>query len=163
MIRVGDSMNFIKKNRILIIVILLIILIVVGVILFINSRVKDTGRGNDYKFKEEVIEIPGSTTYKNDELSAKHCLNKICIENVVFYYNDKMGRVEYTITNTSKRKKSGYLKMVFNNKSLIIAYNDLKSMETVKSESQYMGIEIEDKSDYKLVELTEEEINKIIK
>ena len=53
--------------------------------------------------------------------------------------------------------------MVFNNKSLIIAYNDLKSMETVKSESQYMGIEIEDKSDYKLVELTEEEINKIIK
>ena len=156
-------MKFIKKNRILIIVILLIILIVVGVILFINSKPKDTGRGNDYKFKEEVIEIPGSTTYKNDELSAKHCLNKICIENVVFYYNDKMGRVEYTITNTSKKKKSGYLKMVFNNKSLIIAYNDLKSMETVKSESQYMGIEIEDKSDYKLVELTEEEINKIIK
>ena len=156
-------MKFIKKNRILIIVILLIILIVVGVILFLNSGNKDTGRGNDYKFKEEVIEIPGSTTYKNDELSAKHCLNKICIENVVFYYNDKMGRVEYTITNTSKRKKSGYLKMVFNNKSLIIAYNDLKSMETVKSESQYMGIEIEDKSDYKLVELTEEEINKIIK
>ncbi len=156
-------MNFIKKNRILIIVILLIILIVVGVILFINSKPKDTGRGNDYKFKEEVIEIPGTITYKNDELSAKHCLKKICIENVVFYYNDKVGRVEYTITNTSKKKKSGYLKMVFNNNSLIVAYNDLESMETIKSESQYMGIEIEDKSDYKLVELTEEEINKIIK
>ena len=157
-------MKFIKKNRILIIVILLIILIVVGVILFINSRVKDTGRGNDYKFKDEVIEIPGSTTYKNDVLSAKHCLNKICIENVVFYYNDKMGRVEYTITNTSKRKKSGYLKMVFNNTtSLLITYSDLESNESIKSESQYMGIEIEDKSDYKLVELTEEEINKIIK
>ena len=132
--------------------------------MFLNSGSKDTGRGNDYKFQEEVIEIPGTTIYKNDELSAKHCINEICIENVVFYYNDKVGRVEYTITNTSKKKKSGYLKMVFNNTtSLLITYSDLESNESIKSESQYMGIEIEDKSDYKLVELTEEEINKIIK
>lgn len=163
LIKVGDYMKFIKKYRILIVSVLLVILIVVGVILFLNSKKKDTGRGNEYNFGDEVIELPGTTNYKNDKLSSKHCLNHICITDAVFYYNDKVGRVEYKITNTSKKNKSGYLKMIFNNQSLLVVYKDLSPNETIKSESQYMGIEIEDKSDYKLEKLTDEEISKIIK
>jgi len=163
MIKVGEFMKFIKKHRILIVSILLVILIVVGVILFLNSRNVDTGRGNEYKYEDEVIELPGTTSYKNDELSSKHCLNGICIDNANFYYNDEMGRVEYTITNTTKKRKSGYLKMIFKDKSLLIVYNDLEPGKTIKSVSQYQGIEIEDKSDYKLEKLTKEEISKIIK
>ena len=156
-------MKFIKKHGILIIIVLIVILVIVGVILFLNSMKKDTGKGNEYDFDDEVIELPGTTSYKNDELSAKHCLNNICIDKATFYYNDNIGRVEYTITNTSKTKKSGYLKMVFKDKSLIVVYKDLEPNKTIKSQSQYQGVEIEDKSNYKLEKLTQEEINKIIK
>lgn len=156
-------MEFIKKNRILIVIVLIIILVIVGVVLFLTSNPKDTGKGNSYTFGDDVIDLPGSTTYKNDLLSSKHCLNNICISDATFYYNDEVGKVEYTITNTSKKKVSGYLKMVFNEQSLLIVYNDLKPNKTIKSESQYVGIEIKDKSDYKLEELTKEELSKIIK
>ena len=156
-------MKFIKKHKILIVLILLIILIIVGVILFLNSIKRDSGRGNDYNFEEEVIELPGTTNYKNEQLSSKHCLKGICITEANFYYNDTVGRVEYKITNTSKKKKSGYLKMVFKNKYLIVVYKDLEPNETIKSQSQYVGMKIEDKSDYKLEELSKTEIDNIIK
>ena len=156
-------MKFIKKHKILIIVVILIIILVVGVIIFLKNMKKDDGRGNEYNFSDEVIELPGTVNYKNENLSSKHCLNDICISEATFYYNDKVGRVEYKITNTSKKKKSGYMKMVFKDKYLIIIYKDLNPGETIKSESQYMDMEIEDKNDYKKEELTKEEINKIIK
>lgn len=155
-------MEFLKNKKILIIIIAIIILIIIGLILFFLNGKKDT-RGNNYNYNNEAIQLPGTTEYKNEELSSKHCLNDICIEDATFYYNDQIGRVEYTITNTSKKTKSGYLKMVFKEQTLLIVYNDLKPNSTVKSESQYMGIEIKDKSNYELKKLTKEEISKIIK
>ena len=155
-------MKFIKEHKILIIVICIVILLIVGTILFLNSR-RPLTKGNRYDFSDEIIQLPNTVTYKSDELSSEHCLNKICISDAVFYYNDEIGRVEYNITNKSKKKVSGYLKMVFKEQSLIVAYKDLRPNDTIKSSSQYMGIKIEDTSDYELKKLTEKEIKEIIK
>ena len=156
-------MNFIKKHKILIIIISIIILIIVGVILFLTYGGHDSGRGNHYIIDDEVIELPGTVTYKNEALASEHCLNGICISDAVFYYNDEFGRVEYKITNNSNKKKSGYLRMIFKDQTLLVRYKDLEPNKTVESKSQYVGIEITDKSDYKLEELTKEEISKIKK
>ena len=53
--------------------------------------------------------------------------------------------------------------MVFNDSYLVITYKDLLPKKSIKSFSQYMGVEIKDKSDYKLEKLSKEEIKKIIK
>jgi hypothetical protein len=53
--------------------------------------------------------------------------------------------------------------MVFKNKTLKVVYQDLAPKKTIRSQSQYSGIEIKDKSDYKLEKLTKEEISKLVK
>lgn len=147
------------KKKILIIIITIIILALIGIIIF-SITPKSSELGNAYTFSNEKVK---EETYKNDKLSSKHCLNSICIEDATFYYNDNMGRVEYIITNTSNKTVSGYLKMVFKNQTLKVVYQDLAPKKTIRSQSQYSGIEIDDKSDYKLEKLTKEEISKIVK
>ena len=149
-----------KKNKIIIIIITIAILILVGLIIFFITPKNNNYIGNTYNFSDDTLK---EDTYKSDQLSSKHCLNNICINDVTFYYNDKMGRVEYTITNNSNEVESGYLKMVFNDQSLLVIYKNLNPNETINSRSQYEGIEIKDKSDYKLEKLTKEEISKIVK
>ena len=149
----------------MIIIIAIILLVIIGLILFFNSG-KEEPRENNYTFNLEYSEIPGTIVYNNEKLTSEHCLNEVCISDVTFYYRDDEGRVEYNITNTSsdyKKVKSGYLKMVFDDKSLLIVYSDLRSGMTVKSQTQYMGMEIKNKEDYKLEKLTKKEISKIVK
>ena len=165
-IRVGDNMKFIKNNKILIIIIAIVISVIIGLILFFTSGNGKETPGNSYIFSTEKSEIPGTITYSNEKLASKHCLNDVCISDVVFYYKDDQGRVEYKITNNSsnyRKAKSGYLKMVFDDKSLLVVYNNLRSGVTVKSQAQYMGMEIKNKEDYKLEKLTKKEISKLIK
>ena len=156
-------MKFIKKHGIIIIIVLIIILLIIGLILYLNARPKLKNIGNNYYYSENIVELPGTVTYKNDSLSSEHCLNNICISDVTFHYNNEVGKVDYKITNNSNKIVSGYLKMVFQNQSLLIVYKDLVPKRTINSSSQYMGIEIKDKSDYKLEKLSKEEIKKIIK
>lgn len=156
-------MEFIKKNKVLIIIIAIIILIIVGLIILFIPKKGEEEWSNSYNFSNDVVELPDTVTYENDKLSSKHCLNSICIEDVTFYYSGDTGRVEYTITNTSNKTVSGYLKMVFKDESLIVAYKDLVPKRTIKSRTQYTGKEINDKSNYKLKKLTKEEISKIKK
>ena len=152
-----------KNNKILIIVIAIIILVIVGLIVLLIPKKGEDEWGNSYNFSDDVVELPDTVTYNNEKLTSRHCLNSICVEEVTFYYSNDTGRVEYTITNTSNKTKSGYLKMVFKNEFLIIAYKDLVPKRTIKSRTQYTGKEIKDKSDYKLKKLTKEEISKIKK
>lgn len=156
-------MKFIRKYMIILIIVLIVILITVGIILFLNRNPRRDNVGNSYKYNNEVVELPNTVTYKNEKLSEKHCLKNICISDVTFYYNEEIGRVEYTITNNSNKTVSGYLKMVFNDKSLVVVYKDLSPKQTINSFSQYSGIEINDKSDYKLEKLSKKEIKQIIK
>lgn len=148
---------------IILIIVLIVILITVGIILFLNRNPRRDNVGNSYNYNNEIIELPNTVTYKNEQLTLKHCLKNICISDVTFYYNEEIGRVEYTITNDSNKIVSGYLKMVFNDKSLVVVYKDLVPKQTINSFSQYSGIEINDKSDYKLEKLSKKEIKQIIK
>ena len=152
-----------KKRKIIIIVIIILILVLIGLIIKLCFKPKRGITGNNYIIPKEVIELPNTVTYENEELSSKHCIDDICIDNAIFYYNDEEGRVEYTITNNSDEIKSGYLKMIFKDQELIIIYKDLLPKKTVNSRSQYIGMEIKDKSDYTLKKLSKEEIGKIIK
>ena len=147
-------MKFNKKHGIILIIGLIIILIIIGLILYLNKKPRPANIGNSYKFNGEEIELPNTVNYKNEKLSSKHCLKDICIEDANFYYNEEVGRVEYTITNLSNKTVSGYL---------VITYKDLLPKKSIKSFSQYMGVKIKDKSDYKLEKLSKEEIKKIIK
>lgn len=156
-------MKFIKDNKILIIIIAIVVLIIVGIILFLNSGTKKDSYYNNYKFGTKTVELPNTKKYTNEKLDAEHCLNEICIFDAVFYYNDEVGRVEYKITNTSNKEKSGYIKMVFDEESLIVVYKNLLPKSVVDSQSQYMGIEIKNKDDYKLEKLTKEEMRKLAK
>lgn len=157
-------MKKLKENKLTLIIILaMIILIIVGVVLFFTSNPTGKKILNNYNFKDETVELDGTNVYKNENLYSKHCLNGICINEATFYYNDKEGRVEYTITNTSNEVKSGYMRMIFGSQSLVIVYKDLAPNKTINSRSQYEGVDIKDKSDYKLLEFTEEEISKMPK
>lgn len=156
-------MKILKNRKTLIIVIIIVLLIIVGVVLAICFKPESNAKPNAYDFENEAVELPNTVNYTNDKLNEKHCVGDICIDNVTFYYNDLEGRVEYTITNNSKTTKSGYLKMVFKDQELSIIYKDLGPKKTIKSRSQYMGMEIKDKSDYSLRKMTKEEISKITK
>jgi len=154
-----------KINRnILIMIIIAIAIIIVGIIL-ISIIPKNKGEEkpkytNSYKFIKD--KNPDIKEYTNDKLNSKHCLNDICIENAKFYYKENEGKVVYTITNNSKKEKEVFLYMIFNEKKLLIHYKKLKPNEKVTSYSEYIGVDIENKDDYTLQALTEEQKNSII-
>lgn len=155
-------MSFFKKHKIIILILVaLFILIECGVILLLIKGNGDKVKLNNYDYNDEIVELPNTVIIEGEKLSSKQCLKGICISDAKFYYNSEMGRVEYTITNTSKKKASGYLKMVFGDQYLVIVYKDLKPNKSIKSESQFMDLDIKDKHSYKLEELSKEEINKI--
>ena len=53
--------------------------------------------------------------------------------------------------------------MVFQEQSLVISIKDLAPGESIKTSSYYLGIKINNKEDYLLQELTDEEKSKIVK
>lgn len=148
------------------IIIAIIIFLCIGVfeiIIFSRKKEDNTSKGNSYQFSDKVKNEDDITVYTNPQLAGAHCLNSICIESASFYYNENGGRVEYTIHNQSNEVYEGYLKMVFQQQSLIVAIHKLAPGQTVNSSSYYLGVEIKDKEDYQLQELTEEEKSKIVK
>ena len=92
-----------------------------------------------------------------------HCLDDICISELTFYYIGDSGRIEYTISNHSDKKVSGYFKLVFQNQSLIAVYRDLDVNKSIRTKSQYVDTKISNKDDYVLKKLTKEEISKLKK
>ena len=154
------------NKTIKIIIIAIIILLCVGIfeiIIFSQKKENNKSKGNSYHFTGEVKEDDDITIYTSPKLKEAHCLNSICIENASFYYNGKGGRVEYTIHNQSNDIYEGYLKMVFQQQSFIVSIHKLAPGQSVSSSSYYLGIEIKEKEDYQLQELTEEEKSKIVK
>ena len=149
------------------IIIAIIIFLSVGVLeIIIFSQRKESDKeekGNSYNFTSNVVEEKGITIYSSPQLKAAHCLNSVCIENASFYYNEKGGRVEYIIHNQSNTIYDGFIKMVFNEQSLVISIRNLAPGQSVKSSSYYLGVQIKEKDDYQLQELTEEDKSKIVR
>ncbi len=151
------------KKSIRYIIIGIAIFLVVGIIeIALFTRRRPLERENHYFMADGVKEAIGTKTYTNDQLKASHCIDSICIIDAKFYYTEAGGRVEYTIENQGTEVASGYLKMIYGNQSLLVAYQNLNPQEKAVTSSFYVGIEIENKDDYLLEKLTEEEINKVV-
>lgn len=154
-----------KLIAVLLILILAIILIVLGIFVSkrdINSKEDNLIEQNFYDISSDKGELPGNITITNDAMKAAHCLNDICIEDVVVYNADSIGRVDYTIINNSNNVASGYLKMNFSTGSVIIAYSSLSVGKKEESTSQYNGFDINNTFDYTLEELNEADLEKIV-
>ena len=158
-------MKFIKKNKNKIIIsVIILLLIFILIYLILNLHTSKTSKGtNNYRFKSGTIELPGTNTITNDTLQTGHCLNnEICIENVKIYYINNEGRVDYTIHNIKNITKSGYLKLIFGNEYLIVAYRNLGGNKSIKTSSYYENIDLSNIKNYTVAELTTDEISQII-
>ena len=157
--------KFIKEHSTLAIVIisvLLILLVILGVILATRQKNSHKVMGNDYLIQEKEVEFPGTKVVSTDGLKEEKCLNNICVSNITVYSNDSRGRIECTITNKTQEKKSGYLKVLFDNQTLIVAYNNLLPEGSTKAVAQFEGYSLKDANNYSLDSLSKEELEKIV-
>lgn len=157
-------MNKIKHKK-LIIIILIILLSLIGFISYKSfHKNKSNGKKPDnYKISKDKVEIPGTIRYTNNDLQSSHCVDKICIDGVVFYYIGDTGRIDYYISNYSLKEASGYLKLKFGDKILYAIYKNLGSGKTIKSTSQFMEVNITNKENYELEKISEKEFSNIVK
>lgn len=153
---------FIKNNIVKIICGLIMICLVV-LLLLLKPYKKEKKVKNHYRFSEDIVETPNTVVIKNDNMSKEHCINNICVKDVVFYYDSVQGRFNYTVVNKTNVVQSGYLKLVFGDKKFIIIYSDvLPGLE--KSNTSYFNMSnLKLTDDYVLEELSEEDKNRIIK
>ena len=156
-----------KQNKIKFLIIGIVILLVVGLILmlFSNHSKKDSEKaeGNQYHVSEDTKkEEDGVETYTNSKLEKAHCLDSICIENVVFYYKDNEGRIDYSIENRSDKTVTGNLKIVFGEQSLVAVYNNLAAHRKINTSSYFVNMVISNKEDYTLEKLSKEDKGNIV-
>lgn len=154
-----------NNKRVLIVIIVIVLVIVLSIlsVLFEKKKPINNKANNNYQISNKVEDEPGTNKYTNDDIKKAHCIDKICVEDVTFYYNDNQGRIEYRVINKSSKKASGYMKIVYSNESFNVIYKDLEPGQYIETRSQFSGITISNQNDYKLEKLSKEEIDKIIK
>ena len=154
--------NFIKNNVVKIVCGLLMICLVV-LLLLLKPQKSTKHVKNYYNFSDEVVETPNTVVIKNDSMSREHCSNNIFIKDVEFYYDSVQGRFNYTVINKTNVVQSGYLKLVFGEKSFIVVYSDVLPGKE-KLNTSYFNIDnLKLTDDYILEELSEEDKSRIIK
>ena len=155
-----------EKNKIKYIIIALAFFLVLGfveIILFSQSKNLSKGDSeNHYSVSSEKGQASYDTTYTNEKLKAVHCVDSICIENVTLYYQGTNGKMEYTIENRGSEAVSGFVQLVFGDKSLIVSYQDLKAKQKIQGSSYFTEIKIQNTEDYVLKKLTDEEKSEIV-
>lgn len=146
---------------------LLIVIISILVIIFITIILKNTFNKKEenpasMKISDKVVEIEGTKKYESDAFSKAHCINDVCIYDVVVYSATNIGRVEYIIENQSSEVKSGYLKLHFGDKLIFIAYQSLEPNKSKRASTQFTG-DFSTVDDYTLEEMSKDEIKNIKK
>lgn len=156
--------KFIEEHIKVIIIIVAVSILLLGILILVFSQHKSSSKESDSSIVNPPIkELPGTKRYTTEKLRSRHCLDSICVGDATFYYIDNQGRVDYVLTNISNDVKTGYLKMVFGEQSLVIAYDSLKPMQSVKTSSHYKNITFESKEDYVLEELNSDDLSHIKK
>lgn len=105
----------------------------------------------------------GTKINTTNNLKKKHCLDKICVSDVYIYYNNGTGTISYTLNNKSKNANKGNFKLIFDNNNEVVINYDFTKEDNYESFASYMGNDLENVNDYKLVKLTKSEESKIIK
>lgn len=138
-----------KKVIALLIVVILIIILVVS-ISFFHKKDESKLPKPAYGFTGNVVEEEGTFIRDIDSLKKSHCVDNICVKNLMIYYKNKNGRIEIEIVNNNKRSANGKLTIKFDND---VKYNieyDLKGKETIKTSIQYDGDDLSNVYDYTL-------------
>ena len=154
-------MKNMKKNKMIIIpaiIVVLSILLMLASNYYKNHNKVDLSKyeGGIYISSEEYVS-PDLVLVTNSKMKREKCLDGICVRGVVIEIDGNSGQVKYKIRNTTKKTKSGILKLVFDNISVLAIYDDLESGKTVESFSSFTGIDLRNEKDYELKNITDEE------
>ena len=154
-----------KNNNIILFSIIGIVLVILILIIIFLIPKKSNKKDNF----EGIYILPGIPEDKdrvkvsNHTLNKEQCVEDICVRNVVINcYSDK-GGIEYQITNKGKEKKTGYLKMEFDNFTATIVYQDLEKGKYVDGYSGYSGYDLRKVKSYRLKKLSDSDYQSIVK
>lgn len=160
-----------KKNKTLIVIGLVVIILVVLAVVFLLSSVsnKKDDELPEKKLGKEQTSIFYNEPYKDAEkitskqLAKEHCLDDVCIKDLTIYYTEFSNNIELNIVNKGKDTKTGYLKIVFDDKAMTVAYKNLEKGKTSPYTIQLDKKRLTDTSDFTVRKLTKEELSKINK
>lgn len=163
--------KFNLKNKPLIMIIGVVILIIVSVLMFLIGKMLGAKKENIIKENNlnEQTTVFINKPYKNakkitsKKLSKEHCLNDICIKDLVIYYTDESNNIELKVVNKGKKPATGYLKIVFGEKAMTVAYNSLDKKKSSPYTIQLGKEKLPDISDFTVRKLTSGEMSKIKK
>ena len=167
--------NFIKSKKIIsLIIIIILLLLVLSLVYFLGK--KDTNKGQElidgkyiksgeYYFDTSANAYdPNILIRTSDAIKKEHCLDNICLSDVVIKYTrENEGYVQSTVTNKSKSKQSGYVKMDFGDDLILLVSYNLKPNESDTSYSIYNSLDLNNVVDYKLIKVSESEEKKYSK
>ncbi len=125
-----------------------------------NVNKKESNLINDYKFSSSE-KYKDAEIITNDKLKSNHCIDNICISNLIIYQAKSYCNIEMNITNKGKFKASGYLKLVFKDQEMTVKYNNLESKATRNYTIHLNENKLNDMSDFKVRKLTKDELKNI--
>ena len=149
-------------------ILLAILLVILLFSLIFGNKEEKILKDLDEKNKNIVVsktkkEKPGTLIRNLDSLRKEHCKDDICVKNVIVYYIKNQGRIEYEITNNSKKKVTGAFKIKFDNgKSSYIIFNKLKKNETRQGVISFTDLDLSNIYDYSLTRLKDDEFKKLV-
>lgn len=155
-----------KRNQKLITILTVVIIAFLLILLVISSKGSLKGKesnDNQYRISDYEVELPDTIVTKNDKLTKGHCLDDICVKDVVIYDANGEGRIEYTIVNNGSEKATDILKLNFGDSFTYVAFTDLSSNNSVRSKTIYKVGNYKNIEDFKIERLTEEELGKIVR
>lgn len=166
-------LNSIKKSKykklifIGLIFVVLIIFILLVLLLFRDEEkiIYDyyDKQNSNIVVSKDYKEIPGTFIRNIDTLKKEHCVEDICISNMKIFYRKNQGRIEYEITNKSKKKVTGAIKLKFDNDNVTyIVFSKLKKGETRNGIISYNDADYSNVYNYSLKKLNDKEFKKLL-
>ena len=153
-----------KKMYLWICLIIMILIIVIVVLFAISNNTPKANKNPDaVSIIPGVPDDPNRITVTNKNMKKEQCVNDICIKDVVVTCYPDRGSIKYKITNKGKSEVSGYLKMVFDNYTGYIVYNNLGGGKTEDGYIGYSGYDLRKIKEYQLRKLSNSEYSVIVK
>ena len=154
-----------RKNAIIVgpILVLAFLFLIVGIVYFGKKDGNNEPLNSQYRISDNHVEYPGSETIKSDKLTQEHCLDNICVKDVVIYQAENEGRIEYTIVNKGSSEASDILKLNFGDTFTYITFTILQPGRSVSSRTIFRDGDYTNVDDYTLEYLTAEEKEKIVR
>ncbi len=159
--------KFVKENKdsLILFATVLAFLLAIIIVALTSKKLQNEveNMGNEYIFEDKVVELPGTKEISTDELKAEHCLDTICITDVTVYSTESEGRIECTVTNKGEESASGYLRLKFGEKGVVVHYTDISPEDSSKVVAQFKGGSLQDATDYTIEKLSKSERKNIVK